>query len=173
MSKSPHWLPDMICVDGDFKQVLSRLYNIFHSDFIEHTPHLDSMEVWHNRTVKPGETYEEVFWHLIEREHDKQGSRSFDPRRAERLPWCAPALNNSQQPQVRYWICDEHRKQTCYVWLEDYDYAVVLQKRILPRKVVNGIDKPARTIAFLKTAYHVDGESRRRYFRRKYEERTG
>jgi len=172
MSKLPHWLPDMICVDGDFKQILSRLYNIFHSDFIEKTPHLGSMEVWHNREVKPGQTYEEIFWHLIERDPNNQENRSFDPRRAERLPWCAPTLNNSQQPQVKYWICNEHGKQMCYVWLEDYDYVVILEKRTLPPKVISGTEKPVRIVAFLKTAYHVDGESRRRCFRRKYGERV-
>ena len=172
MSNLPHWLPEIICVDGNFDDVVRRLYNIFHRDFVENKPVLADMEVWHNRKVKPGETYEESFWHLIERDHNKQGSRSFDPRRAERLPWCAATLNNSQQPQVNYWICDEQGKQTCYVWLEDYDYVIILEKRTLPPKSVNGIAKPSRTIAFLKTAYHVDGESTRRYLRKKYRQRV-
>jgi hypothetical protein len=172
MNKLPQWLPDIICVDGNFNDVVNKLYNIFHRDFIKNHPKLSGMNVWHDRTVKPGETYEVSFWHLIERDHDKQGSRSFDPRRAERLPWCAPTLNNSQKPEVRYWICNEGGKLTCYVWLKDYDYVVLLEKRILPAKVINGMEKPARTIAFLKTAYHIDGESKRKYFARKYEERV-
>ena len=170
MNELPDWLPDMICVDGDFTQVVSRLYNIFHRDFIETHPKLADMDVWHDRKVKDGK-YEEVFWHLIERDHNKQGSRSFDLRRAERLPWCAPTLNNSKKPQVRYWICAKNKKLTCYAWLEDCDYVVVLEKRRLSAKIANGVEKPERTIAFLKTAYHVDGESQRRYFRKKYERR--
>jgi hypothetical protein len=145
MNKPP-WLPDLICVDGNFDDVVSWLYNIFHRDFVESHPKLAAMEVWHDKRVKPGETYEEGFWHLIERVHNKQESRNFDPRRAERLPWCAATLNNSQQPQVKYWICNEQGKQTCYVWLEDYDYVIILEKRTLPPKSVNGIDKPASVL---------------------------
>jgi hypothetical protein len=171
MNNLPDWLPDIISVDGSFDDVLSRLYNVFHRDFIERHPKLNDMEVWHDKRVKAGEIYEESFWHLIERDHNKQGKRSFDPRRAERLPWCAPLLNNSDQPQVKYWICRENNRLICYVWLEDYDYVVILERRTLPPKEIKGTQKPARNIAYLKTAYHIDGESRRRYFRRKYEER--
>ena len=171
MNDKPQWLPDIICVDGDFRQVLSRLYNIFHQDFITNTPKLGDMDVWHDRRVRPGETYEEAFWHLIERDYKKDAIRSFDPRRAERLPWCAPTLNNSEKPQVKYWICNEGKKLTCYAWLEDHDYVIILEKRTLPPKSVNGIDKPAKTVAYLKTAYHVDGESRRRFFRKKFKQR--
>lgn len=172
MNNLPHWLPDIINVDGNFDDVLRRLYNIFHRDFVEKHPRLSDMAVWHDKKVKPGETYEEDFWHLIERDWEKNNRRSFDPERAKRLPWCAPTLNNSQDPQVKYWICDERGKLTCYVWLEDYDYVIILEKQTLPPKVINGIEKPARTVAFLKTAYHVDGESKRRHFRRKYGERV-
>lgn len=171
MNELPHWLPQMVSVDGNFSEVVGRLYNIFHRDFVEGHPKLTDMDVWHDRRVKPGQTYEEGFWHLIERDHDKEAKRTFDPRRAERLSWCAPTLNNSGKPQVKHWSCDENGKLTCYVWLEGYDYVVILEKRTLPAKVMAGTEKAARTIAFLKTAYHIDGESRRRYFRGKYEER--
>lgn len=172
MSSLPSWLPDMLCVDGDFNTIVNQLYNVFHQDFIQNHPSLSEMEVWYDKRVKPGETYEDGFWHLIERDHNSQGTRSFDTRRAERLPWCAPALNNYIQPQITYWICNENGKMICYVWLEEFDYVVILEKRILPPKTVNGVEKPARNIAFLKTAYHIDGESRRRSFRRKYENRV-
>lgn len=171
MSDLPPWLPEKICVDGEFHKIVSRLYNIFHRDFIEDHPRLTDMDVWYDRTIKPGETYEEGFWHLITRDCAEDGNRIFDPRRAEKLPWCAPTLNNSEKAQVKYWICDKRGKLTCYVWLEDYDYVVILEKRTLPAKTAAGREKLKRTIAFLKSAYHVDGDSNRRYFRRKYESR--
>ena len=179
MKELPFWLPEIICVDGNFHKVVSRLYNIFHRDFVESCPKLDDMDVWHDRTVNAGENYEEGFWHLITRDYAKDGNRNFDPRRAEKLPWCAPTLNNSEKPQVKFWICEEgrkltystNRKLTCYVWLEDYDYVAILEKRMLPAKVIAGIEKPERSIAFLKSAYHIDGDSNRRYFRKKYESR--
>jgi hypothetical protein len=102
MNNKPQWLPNIICVDGNFKEVIASLYKIFYQDFVSGYPKLADIDVWYNRKVKPGETYEEGFWHLIERDHDKQGCRTFDPRRAERLPWCAPTLNHFQHPEVLY-----------------------------------------------------------------------
>jgi len=71
MNEFPQWLPEMVCVDGNFNDIVSRLYNIFHRDFVENNPKLTDIEVWHDRRVMPGETYEVVFWHLIERDRDK------------------------------------------------------------------------------------------------------
>jgi hypothetical protein len=171
MSEFPNWLPQRMSVEGSFDEIVSRLYNIFHRDFIQNHPKLDGWDVWYDKKVIPGQMYEEVFWHLIERDQDNQGSRSFDSRRAERLPWCAPVINHSGQPQVKYWICIENRRPICYLWLEEFDYVIILEKRILPSKTIAGVEKPARTIAFLKTAYHIDGESKRRHLRRKYGEK--
>lgn len=167
MNDRPDWLPDTISVDGNYSEVLNRLYNIFHTDFIENKPKLRSMQVWYNRTIKHGETYEDGFWHLIERDHEKGGIRTFDHRRAERLPWCSPLLNCSSDPSVKYWICREKGKLICYVWLEDFDYVVILQKRILKAKD----SLPERIIAFLKSAYYIDGESKKRALRNKYKKR--
>ena len=78
----------------------------------------------------------------------------------------APAILHPSGPAVKVW---GYRKGNgrirTYVWLEDLDYVVVLQKR------------PVRTrrgpiaIAFLVTAFHLDGEGSRRWFRRSYEAR--
>lgn len=171
MSSLLPWLPEIIDVNGSFDEVVNRLYTIFHRDIVLGYPRLDGTEVWFDRTVKPGKAYEEGFWHLIERDHYNNGNRSFDPRRAERLPWCAPMLNNFHMPEIKCWMCNERGKLMCYVWLEDYDYVIILEKRTLPPKMVGTIVKPARTIVFLKTAYHIDGESRRRHFRRKYSQK--
>ncbi|MGB2807820.1 MAG: hypothetical protein WBC22_08775 [Sedimentisphaerales bacterium] len=173
MSSALDWLPPVVSVDGEFAKVVSELYNFFHQGFIENKPKLDSMDVWHDRKVKLGETYEEVFWHLIEREweYNNPGERTLDPRRAERLPWCSPVINHFEDKATKYWICHEKGKYFCYVWLEEYDYIVILQKRTLKAKVINGIELKERQVAFLMTAYYVDGESKRRSFRRKYERR--
>lgn len=173
MSSVLDWLPPIVSVDGEFAKVVSELYNIFHQDFIENKPKLDSMDVWHDRKVKPGETYEEGFWHLIEREwgYNNPGERTLDSRRAECLPWCSPVINHFEDKAVKYWICYEKSKYICYVWLEEYDYIVILQKQTLKAKVINGIARKERQVAFLKTAYYIDGESKRRSFRRKYERR--
>lgn len=43
----------------------------------------------------------EAFWHLITRTDDLTGERLFDPRRAERLIWCATIIRNSMDPAVK------------------------------------------------------------------------
>jgi len=51
-----------------------------------------------------------------------------------------------------------------YLWLENWDYVIVLEKRQL---------RGGRNIAFLITAFYVEGERTRRNLRRKYESRIG
>jgi len=168
MSQRPDWLPDLICVDGDFQAVLGQLYNVFYRDFIETKVRLETMDVWFDRTINPGEIYENGFWHLVEREHVSGQPRSFDARRAERLPWCKASLTYCLDDRfVKYWKNKERNKVICYVWLEQFDYVVILDERTLKAKP----SRPARKVAFLKTAYYIDGESKRRSLRRKYSER--
>lgn len=171
MSQLPTWLPTTVSVDGNFDKVLVILYNIFHEDFVVRKPHLRGVQVWHDRRIKQGETYEEGFWHLITRDYSSDGTRTFDPRRAERLPWCAPLINNSHHDFIKFWLCKEHKKLVCYLWLEEFDYIVIFEKRTLKARPGTPGAVDSREIAFLKTAYHVDGESKRRYFRRKYNRR--
>ena len=171
MSISLEWLPPIASVDGEFAKVIAGLYNIFHRDFLENKPKLDSMDVWYDREVKPGETYEEGFWHLITRDFAQDDSRTFDPKRAERLPWCSPVINHFKHVAVKYWTCKEKSEHVCYIWLEGHDYVVIFEKKTLKAKVVNGVELKERKIAFLKTAYYLDGKSKRRSLSKKYERR--
>jgi hypothetical protein len=168
MSFGPDWLPDTFCVDGEFRTILGQLYSLFYRDFVETKPRLESMDVFFDRTIKPGEVYEDGFWHLVEREHILGQPRSFDPRRAERLPWCKAAITNClDEVFVKFWKNEERGQVVCYVWLEQHDYVIILTERVLKATTT----KPEKKIAFLKTAYFVDGESKKRSLRRKYSER--
>jgi hypothetical protein len=153
----PSWLPAIVSCDGVWDDVLAVLYGIFDRDFRQRAPRFRSLPVWWDRTVKPGERYEEGFWHLITRDDHALGERLADFRRAERLPWCRPTLDNEQDPAVAVWDYDKGRKQIrTYVWLRDFDYVVVLERRIFGKR-----DRP-RSAMFLVTAYHVDGDRTRR-----------
>jgi hypothetical protein len=56
------------------------------------------------------------------------------------------------------WDYEEGRRRVrTYLWLREYDYAVILEKR--------------KGHYYLITAYYVDGDSNRRSLRRKYEQR--
>jgi len=159
MKEKPDWLPAIVSIDGVWELVLSRLYPIFDRDFKQLKPMFSAMQVWWDRRVLGGERYEEGFWHLISRYEKETGERLLDARRAERLPWCCPTLINARDNAVKVWDYKEGSgRMRTYVWLEDWDYVVILEKR----------EHRIGKIAFLITAFHVDGKSRRKNLERKY-----
>ena len=168
MTTTPPWLPPIISVDGEYHAVVRRLYEIFNRDFNLGRPRLGTLQVWWNRRTPPGDQYEEGFWHLITRKDKKTGERLHDPRRAERLPWCAPTICHHTDPAVKMWDYREaNGKARTYVWLEHFDYVILFDNRKVRERKTGREMK----IAFLLTAYHLDGPWMRRSFRRKYEKR--
>ncbi len=159
---APHWLPDVISVSGDWDETLLTLYSVFDADFKQGTRRLKGRPVWWDRTVLAGEKYEEGFWHLISRDDRVAGDRLFDPRRAERLPWCGPTLSHETESEVKCWNYQEGSGHIrTYVWLEGFDYVVVLEKS----------HKRLGDVYFMITAYHVDGPSVRNSLTRKFDNR--
>jgi hypothetical protein len=154
----------MVSVDGRWDDVLKRLYVIFEQDIKNGNPRLDGCMVWHDKRKKDGNRYEEGFWHLIERRNSQADERQFDPRRSERLPWCKPTIENSSDGEALMWEFEEDNGQVkTYIWLLNFDYVVILARR--PTNKFGDVYN-------LITAYHVDGDSTRRKFNRKYESRV-
>jgi len=165
MTEKPRWLPPMLDLTSKSEEkCLSILYKIFTKDFKNGHPSFRGLPVWWNRRILLEPRYEEGFWHLVSREDPGTVNRHLDLPRAERLPWCKPVLTNSDLHLTKVWNYLErgHRLRT-YVWLEPWDYCVVLECRSLSGK----------QIIWLITAFHVDGASTRRNLRRKFEEREG
>ena len=149
-------------MSGVWQEVVVDLYNIFREDFVRNHPAFEGRDVWYDRRVLPGERHEEGFWHLISRHDRATGDRLPDFRRAERLAWCAATIRNSQDVAVKVWNYQESSGRVrTYLWLEELDYVVILEKRKHRRG----------EIAFLVTAFHLDGESGRRMMERKYRQR--
>lgn len=162
LDKPPIWLPEMVSVNGEWKRVLKILYGIFEQDFIRNRVQFQDMPVWWDRRRLGSDLYEEGFWHLITKDDEYSGDRLLDPRRAERLPWCRPTLIHCEDAEVKVWDYRESNgKIKTYVWLENWDYVIILQKRQQDR----------RKIAFLLTAYHVDYDSTKRNLQAKYSKR--
>ena len=162
MSIKPDWLPPMISLDGIWDTVLCCLYEIFHTDFKQRKPRFGNLPVWWDKRILQGEKYEEGFWHLISRCDKKTKERLLEPRRAERLPWCCPTIENKDDCVVTVWDYQEAKgKMRTYLWLESWDYVVILEKRKLR----------IGTIAFLITAFHVDGNSRKEDLKDKHSKR--
>lgn len=160
----PRWLPDMISVNGEWNDVVARLYAIFDRDFRQVGCAFDTHPVsWDSRKLD-NSPYEEGFWHLITAQDYQLGERLPDFRRAERLPWCRPTIVNSSDPGVRLWDYQEGKGHTrTYIWLENWDYVVILERR--PHK-------GRRTTAHLVTAFHVGGNNTRAKLRKKYAKRV-
>ncbi len=158
----PPWLPECCATNGDWADVVAALYAVFQQDFCANPPRVDGRPIWWQRRMCDG--YEETFWHLITRDDAAAANRLFDPRRAERLSWCGAILRNCTAPEIKRWRYRESDgKVRLYLWLETEDYVVVLQHRDLR--------SGAGRVYFLVTAYHVDGEGRRRHLQKKYERR--
>lgn len=153
----PDWLPDMISTDGEWNVVLSSLYAIFDRDFKKGKPIFNKIPVWWDQRIEKDNTFEEGFWHLISRNDQFTNERNFDPRRAERLPWCRPVLTHAHETAVVVGDYQEGRRMRTYVWLKEHDYVIVLERR----------QQNIGLVAFLITAYHIDGPSRRKSLERK------
>lgn len=163
MTKRPDWLPDIISVDGEWDEVLARLYDIFDTDFKQTKRFFEGRLVWWDRRILADDHYEEGFWHLITKTDQETNERLLDPRRAERLPWCGPTISNSFDNTIKVWdFRESNGRLRTYVWLEDWDYVIILEKR----------QQRTGEVAFLITAFHVDGDARRKNLRGKYEKRA-
>ena len=155
MTTSPSWLPDLFSMNGIWDERLAELYNIFKRDFELGKPYLDEFEVWWNRTVVDG-NYPEAFWHITTKGIPSE--RLPDFRRAELLPWCCPSILNFDDPIILFWDYFDGERTRTYLWLNELDYVIVFEKRRQKKGVV----------AFLITAFYVEGDRRRKQLRNKY-----
>jgi len=154
---SPAWLPDQFFITGDWDRDIQNLYDIFEADFKRRRCDFNGTRVIFDNRVLEG-AFEEGFWHLVTQKDQRSCERLFDGRRAECLPWCRAIIVNSSDPAVTAWEWREgNGKIRTYLWLEEADYVVILQRR--------------GRAYFLITAYHVDGDSTRRRLKAKYEGR--
>lgn len=157
----PLWLPAILNLDGSWERTIEKLHEIFQRDFIAGKPTLGTIPVWWNNRKLDGR-YEEGFWHIITEVDHNTGDRIPDFERAKRLPWCAPTIINWSDPSVKCFDYTEYDgKVKTYIWLEQWDYVVVLIKR-------NG---RLGMVAFLVTAYVIGGKSSREKLRKKYDDR--
>jgi hypothetical protein len=154
----PAWLPPTINVDFhsdvEWNRLILRLYQLFKHDFIDNKPHLQSIIISFDER-KIDSPFEEGFWHVIQRGKDY---RTFDKQRSKRLPWCKPIIENVSDREVLCWnyLEDNNRIRT-YLWLKDYDYIVILEKR--------------KYSYILITAFWVDGPGSVRNYEGKYAKR--
>lgn len=163
-SSLPGWIPALVDTDGSWDEILDRLYAVFEQDFKVGRPTFKGLPIWWDRRFTDGDSHEDGFWHLITKDDPSSGDRLLDTFRAKRLRWCRAIVDNHTDASVLVWdYLEGSGKVRTYVWVEQSDYLVVLEKQL----------RKGRGVAyFLVTAFHLDGESRRRATRRKYDNRV-
>src|ERR1700722_11096356 len=80
------------------------LYSIFLQDFVNPPPpSFRNLPIRYDNRKLNGSSYEEGFWHMVTRTDQATGERLPDFRRAERLRWCLPLIQNYTAPEVTAW----------------------------------------------------------------------
>jgi len=156
----PSWLPDTISCNGQWPDILGRLWAVFQRDFIEGSPHFKGLQVWWDRS-RHEDDKDEGFWHITHRYDYQIGQRIFDQKRSQKITWCASVIKTCPNPDViEFRYLESSGIPRTYLWVQEAQYAVVLepQRRALGR------------IAMLITAYHV-GSLGRDSLERKYDQR--
>lgn len=150
----PDFLPEILSLDGDWNELLEKLYSIFKRDFIDDRAYLESRYIEFDRR-KIEDDKEEGFWHLITKGKEE---RLLDPRRAERLPWARKIVENHDHTSIKYWDYYEGLSTVrTYIWLFEFDYVLVLEK--------------VKDYAILITGYYVEYSHQKRKLEKKYNKR--
>lgn len=153
---SPAWLPPLFVISPWTEQTFEDLYAVFKKDFLDNPANYCGQSVW--LFPEKERAKEIIFWHLVERENKELCCRVADPRRAERLPWARPMLDNLSDPHVLHWDYEEGDKTIkTYVWLKSFDYLIVLKR--MP-------DMSRRLI----TSFYIEYSNKRRDLERKYKQ---
>jgi len=164
MCQMPGWLPDKLDFSdfGSWESFLDHLYKLFRKDFLSKPyPRYKGQKVESDCRILDKTNKEEGFWHLLDREEEDQGERLPDLRRAEKLPWARAMLNNPGVQEMKVWnnreIIRGRESIKVYLWLEQYDYVLILLKLPYTYKVMTG--------------YHIERKHYRRKLQKKYERR--
>jgi hypothetical protein len=155
----PSWLPDIVDLLDDSDKAIDELYDVFERDFTYGRPRYENRPVWWNRNEvsTPYGYLGYTFWHLISREDQNTGIRQFDIERAKRITWCAAIIKNAACSEVKVWERpDPSGNPKTYLWLQDFDYLVILQK-------LSRGDKGE--VVFLVTGFYVDKHKKKQLSR--------
>lgn len=157
----PDFLPQILTLSGTFEEILDSLYSVFNNDFkIKKTKHFNYIVIYDSRVLPDGHGKEEGFWHVITEKNPQTGDREIDFRRAERLPWASPMMENSTRPELRVYDYDHISKAKGirrYIWIYEHDYVLVLKK--------------IKNKYFWITAYYIDSRGRKRKVENQYNNR--
>ena len=163
MSDFSEVLPELLDLSGiSWEEILERLYAVFHEDFKRHKPTHDGMRVLYDSRILPdGQGKEEGFWHVVSTTDRETKERLIDYRRAERLPWARPMMEQHKFPGFKVFDYDTGRKDQGirrYLCLDDYSYVLILTRK--------------KRAFFWITAYYIEKQWRRDKIAKRYKNRV-
>jgi hypothetical protein len=133
MADTPDFLPPLLNLDGTYEEIVERLYAVFHRDFIERRANHLGRNVTFNRAIdERSQGKVNGFWHVVEREDPAGAIRLLDHDRAKRLPWAKPIMENPHRKEIKFFFYEEadpRKRIRHYIWLEKYQYVVILQRK--------------------------------------------
>jgi hypothetical protein len=134
MNELPESLPPILNLSGlSWEEVLALLYSVFEKDFKVHrTKHCGKRVMYDSRKLPDGQGKEEGFWHVISTTDKQTKVRLIDYRRAERLPWARPMMEQDNDLQLKVFDYDHGTKDLGirrYICLEDYSYVIILKQK--------------------------------------------
>lgn len=149
---------------------VNAVYDAFKQDFIDNTVQIDETDlviksVLFSKSDEYGlpdsfKSYRETFVHIITREEKETSKkisktiRRFDEKRANRVHWIRPIIENSDCKLVeRFEFIESNGKLREYFWCRCLDYIVVVEYQNPNYKMITG--------------FCIDGENRA-YYQNKY-----
>ena len=148
----PNWLDRELPLNG----TLDEVYKYLHRIFIRDLGNLSGITVdGKGVCIDMGRDndmpqYERAFMHFITRTCGD--IRSIDFERARKLHWVRRVLEHYTEPEVAAFWHIGPKGPVLYLWLEDYDFVLILKDQK---------GKRHRNLRIMVTAYSVDSEYRR------------
>ncbi len=160
MCLAPEFLPPTLNLDTERDRTLAMLYDVFKRDFKETQTYHRGKSVRYNSKIGDASGKEEGFWHIVSKYDISSGERLIDYPRAKRLPWAKPLMESDEREEIVVWQYKEGASDKglrTYIWLENYDYLLILQLR--------------KQVYYWVTAFYIESNWKKRDLRRKYEKR--
>ncbi|MFV0397074.1 MAG: hypothetical protein ACK5JU_03545 [Bacteroidales bacterium] len=110
------------------KEQLYDIYGKYLADFVSNPFEMDGMKITVNKQkVNAGKIYDnflsgkhETFCHIVSRGVDKSKKRNFDPKRANKIHWIKPILENRDNKKIRYFEELNSTGQWCrFYWYKE------------------------------------------------------
>jgi len=139
---------------------LEELYQLFKADFLDSEFYLDGCKVMidvRKSKEKGYEKYPHTFVKIITR--GEKGKRSFDKKRANKIHWIKPILENKDTDDVTcFQFLEADGKTRDYFWFKEGFFLVIMEK-IRPDYVI-------------VSCFHIDDDRNQKYYEDKYAKRV-